>query len=347
MKAFDIRQFMHNVHREAGDTAFIASASWAELPDLLRLQGDTFVRAAYRFILGREADTAGLSQYRVRAESLPGKLRILLSLYCSPEHGRVAAWKYTITHFVQRIRDLFSTNTSRPPHTPQSCTQHRNMDKFYCAFENRYRDDFDAILTRLESRYSTVLERTESVGKSALDLGCGRGEAVAFFGAHGFQSTGVDGNTFSLKNAEDRGLNVVRGDLFAHLTSLPADSQAVVSAFHVIEHLPFERLLELIDEAWRVLRLGGVLLLETPNARNLLVTGGDFYRDPTHIRPIFPDTLDFLLNGSGFEGQAFFFDADERLVPSSSARLTEIQDYFHVSRDMAWIGRKTPTRLGW
>jgi O-antigen chain-terminating methyltransferase len=73
----------------------------------------------------------------------------------------------------------------------------------------------------------------------------------------------------------------------------------LVSAFHVAEHLPFELLFDLVHEAARVLRPGGVLLLETPNPENLLVATHTFYHDYTHRNPLTPSSLGFLLRYAG------------------------------------------------
>ena len=45
---------------------------------------------------------------------------------------------------------------------------------------------------------------------------------------------------------------------------------------------------------------GGVLILETPNPESLLAGSINFHRDPTHLRPVHPDTLAFLCESAGF-----------------------------------------------
>ena len=83
MEKFDCRAFMASVRREAGER--VAPASPRALLELLHLDGIDFLLAAYRTMLGREADPAGLRAYEARAASLPGRLRVLLSLLLSPE----------------------------------------------------------------------------------------------------------------------------------------------------------------------------------------------------------------------------------------------------------------------
>lgn len=70
------------------------------------------------------------------------------------------------------------------------------------------------------------------------------------------------------------------------------------SAIHVVEHL--HRLVDFMDEAWRILEKGGSLYIETPEA------GGDAdleFCDPTHVRCYRPYTW---INYFTLEGIANF-----------------------------------------
>ena len=73
-----------------------------------------------------------------------------------------------------------------------------------------------------------------------------------------------------------------------------------MTAFHVVEHLPFRVILDLLDQAVRVLKPGGVLILETPNPANLIVGANSFYLDPSHIRPLPSELLRFAVESRGF-----------------------------------------------
>ena len=70
---------------------------------------------------------------------------------------------------------------------------------------------------------------------------------------------------------------------------------------HVVEHLPIDALLALFRESARVLRRGGLLMIETPNAESILAAASDFWRDPTHIAPRHPAALTVLAREHGFE----------------------------------------------
>ena len=53
--------------------------------------------------------------------------------------------------------------------------------------------------------------------------------------------------------------------------------------------------------AWRALRPGGVLILETPNPLSLVVAARNFWLDPTHRRPVHPESLELSFELAGFE----------------------------------------------
>lgn len=173
---------------------------------------------------------------------------------------------------------------------------------FYHAFEERHRGPRDLIKTRLEV-YLPFLEPLKTVFEQpeALDLGCGRGEWLELLQEQGFKAQGVDQDEGMLSECKTLHLDVLHTDLLDYLSRMEANSLSVISAFHVIEHIPFESLRQLIDEAHRILKPAGLLILETPNTENLVMGTSSFYLDPTHQRPIPALLLSFLLEYAGFD----------------------------------------------
>jgi 2-polyprenyl-3-methyl-5-hydroxy-6-metoxy-1,4-benzoquinol methylase len=172
---------------------------------------------------------------------------------------------------------------------------------FYREFENKFRGSRELIKSRLKFYLPFVTPLVEADAKAkTIDLGCGRGEWVELMSEVGFDSKGVDLDASMLAGCEELGLSVEQGDAITCLTALSTASHSVVTAFHVIEHITFAQLQTVVSEAFRVLRPGGVLILETPNPENIIVGTASFYIDPTHNRPIPSQLLSFLVEHHKF-----------------------------------------------
>lgn len=173
-----------------------------------------------------------------------------------------------------------------------SSSASQRYSAWYLALENSLRGDVADIERRLEA-YLPCLDCAQvgQPGWPVLDLGCGRGEWLRLLRARGFLAQGVDTNEAMLECARSEGLAVFNADLIAALRAAAPSTIGAVTAFQVVEHLDPDTLLELFDQAWRVLHPGGVLLLETPNPENLQVGAYSFWLDPTHVRPIPPPLL--------------------------------------------------------
>lgn len=178
---------------------------------------------------------------------------------------------------------------------------HRVSDNFYRAFEDRYRGTRELIASRLRAYLPFVapLLTVYPQGQTA-DLGSGRGEWLELMKEVGFKPSGVDLDEGMLQACHERGLPAQQGDALTFLQALPDESQVVVSAFHVVEHVTFEQLQVLVSQAMRVLKPGGLLILETPNPENIVVATCNFYLDPSHLKPIPPSLLAFVVEYAGF-----------------------------------------------
>lgn len=175
-------------------------------------------------------------------------------------------------------------------------------ENFYSTFSDRHRGPRDLVKSRLETGYLPFIEPLKQLYPDcrALDLGCGRGEWLELLEARGFAPHGIDLDEGMLAACRERGFSVERQDAIAALTPIADESQVVVSGFHLVEHLPMETLQTLMREALRVLKPGGLLILETPNPENILVSTSGFFLDPTHQRPIPLHLLGFFAEYHGF-----------------------------------------------
>ena len=182
-----------------------------------------------------------------------------------------------------------------------------NTANFYRAFEDKYRGSREVIKKRIEFYLNFITPLKDYFAKNnqsnliTLDLGCGRGEFIELMLENNLTAMGIDLDDGMLKACKERGFNVENKDALTKLKETESNSILVVSAFHVVEHIPFEYLQELVKESYRVLMPGGLLILETPNPENIAVATCSFYTDPTHQKPIPPQLLSFVVEYNNFE----------------------------------------------
>ena len=174
-------------------------------------------------------------------------------------------------------------------------------DPFYKAFEDQHRGSRAMVKSQLQV-YLPVVQAVavQYPGAAALDLKCGRGEWLEILVEAGFDARGVDSELVMVEVCRQRGLNVQQAEALAALARCADASQVLVSGFQVAEQLPFEDLQQLVKEAFRVLKPGGVLILETPDPENIMVGTSYFHLDPRRLKPLPPLLLSYLAKYHGF-----------------------------------------------
>jgi 2-polyprenyl-3-methyl-5-hydroxy-6-metoxy-1,4-benzoquinol methylase len=191
----------------------------------------------------------------------------------------------------------------------------------YVGFEDLYRGSQDVIRARQEV-YLPLFARAADV----LDVGCGRGEFLDLLAARGVSARGLDLNHEMVEVCRARGLDVTESDALSYLRQLPDESLGGLIAAQVVEHLEPQYLLQCLDEFQRVLRPGSTMVLETINVACWLAFFESYLRDITHVRPLHPDTLTYLVTASGFVDVNVQFaaptDPANRLQPVSRAART-------------------------
>jgi O-antigen chain-terminating methyltransferase len=200
--------------------------------------------------------------------------------------------------------------TGRPPRTLSAPVAHDTSESdaltnndfagFYRAFEDNFRGSPAAIRKRQEAAYLRDFLPLAGSKAAVLDIGCGRGEWLSLLRDNGVRASGVDLNEEFVGLCREAELDVRAGDGIGYLASLPDEMLAGVTAFHVAEHLEMADLFRLLDRAHRVLIPGGLLVLETPNPTNITVGAANFWADLTHLKPLHPHTLAFLVGHRGF-----------------------------------------------
>ena len=255
-------------------------------------------------------------------------------------HSELVMQERRLTSLLEKAREQPPGAFNQPLVQLMSNEEDHLLDTLYAAFEDQFRGEREEVKRRLQV-YLPIL-KDAGIIEDVLDIGSGRGEWLELLKREGIKGRGVDRNRVFVDQCRERELEVLEEDALSYLRSLPEHSLSAVTSFHLVEHLPFETLIKLLDESIRVLKRGGLLILETPNPENFMVGSCNFYSDPTHRNPIPSPTLAFLL-----EARGLFRIKVMKLRPWDAARIegdseiiTRFNEYFYSAPDYGIIGWK-------
>lgn len=210
-------------------------------------------------------------------------------------------------------------------------------ESVYALFEDRFRGS----TAEVAEKQKVYLPFLRNLPGLVFDAGCGRGEFLRLLKEEGIAARGVDSSGLAARACRAAGLDVHEGDAIEALAASPSGSFGGVVAFQVVEHWPAAATFRFLAEARRVLAPGGVLIVESVNTDSLAAMKA-FYLDPTHVRPVPPEALRFLLDAAGFRDLRVEYlsplPAAEKLEETSpnDARLNALlfgpQDYAVIGR---------------
>jgi O-antigen chain-terminating methyltransferase len=213
----------------------------------------------------------------------------------------------------------------------------------YVGFEDRFRGSETEIRSRLAD-YVPYFEGASNV----LDVGCGRGELLDLLKAAGVSARGLDLNPEMVEVCRARGLDATAADALSYLNTLPDESLGGLLAIQVVEHLEPAYLQQFVQAAFYKLRPGATMVLETINPACWVAFFESYIRDLTHVRPIHPETLQYLLHASGFSSANIVYRAPiaeearlQKVAPSverfaeggASDRVAELATAFNRNMD--------------
>jgi SAM-dependent methyltransferase len=221
----------------------------------------------------------------------------------------------------------------------------------YLGFEDKFRGSSDDIRLRV-SEYLPFFTGARDV----LDVGCGRGEFLGLLRDQGITARGIDINGSMVDVCRQQGLDVTEADALSYLRAQPDRSLGGLFAAQVVEHLEPRYLTSLLDAAFDKLRPGSAIILETINPACWFAFFESYIRDITHVRPIHPDTLTYLLIATGFQHVDVRYRAPypehdklQRLAPHASlgdavdtlnANVERINRLLFTWLDYAAVGRR-------
>lgn len=187
-----------------------------------------------------------------------------------------------------------------PAHTGQQMlASDRLQSQQYAGFEDLFRGSEDEISSRMAD-YVGLFAGAHDV----VDIGCGRGEFLELLRGAGISAQGVDLNHEMVERCRAKGFTVTETDGLAFLQQAAPGSLGGLIACQVVEHLQPDYLMRFLAAAAEALRPGAPLVLETINPACWSAFFESYLRDLTHVQPIHPDTLKFLVIAAGFSGTA-------------------------------------------
>jgi SAM-dependent methyltransferase len=340
-----ITAYVDTKDRETAGTSLVLNASLSGLADNVAKRWESMSTREQRVSARMDALTAAHDDLRNTIGTLQQGLM-------------------TIKRELERMT-TFSSAPSQPVSDPGSrIPDPGSRDAFspaldaykYVGFEDQFRGSRDAIRQRFES-YVPLFEGRGTV----LDVGCGRGEFLDLLGARRIDARGIDLNHEMAEACRERGLDVKEADAVGYLSTLEDDSLGGIFSAQVVEHLEPAYLLRLLELACHKLRPGGRLVLETLNPACWVAFFESYIRDITHVWPLHPDTLKYLVVASGFTSARVEFRSpvppEDKLqafaAPEGAAALADLAEAFNSNveklnarmftyLDYAVIGDKAP-----
>ncbi|HEX9287243.1 MAG TPA: class I SAM-dependent methyltransferase [Thermoanaerobaculia bacterium] len=247
-------------------------------------------------------------------------------------HRRDAAQDARIAHL-----EILGT---RPPAAAATGAPRESLslpESVYALFEERFRGSS----TEVARKQKFYLPYVRGLPGPVFDAGCGRGEFLRLLRDEGIAARGVEASSVSAEACRAGGLDVTQGDAIEALAAAPTASLGAVVAFQVVEHWPAAATFRFLAEARRAIAPGGVVIVETVNTDSLAAMNA-FYLDPTHVRPVPPESLRFLCDAAGFRELSVELLAPlpaERRLEERSENDVRLNAILFGPQDYAVIGR--------
>jgi O-antigen chain-terminating methyltransferase len=206
----------------------------------------------------------------------------------------------------------------------------------YARFAERFRGS-EEYVTAGQQFYLPYFQGCRNV----LDIGCGRGEFLKMMRDAAIPARGVELSVESVAVCRAQGLEAEIADVYPYLAALAEGSLDGIFCSQVVEHLPPERLPELIRLCASRLAPGGVIAIETPNPECLAIFATHFYLDPTHTRPVPHPLLRFYLEEFGVGNiEVRRLSPARESMPALNSLPEDFRDAFFGALDYAVIGKK-------
>lgn len=231
------------------------------------------------------------SQITAELSGMQQKISDMLhQLACVKQDNKYLRFKASQSHMIESIE--VGQEDKQKLVINENMTRHLN----YFSFENTFRGPEEMVMKR-QRVYIPYFENKKNV----LDIGCGRGEFLQLLKVNNVEAAGIDINEEFVEYCQYNKLRASHKDALEYLKTVEDNSLDGIFIGQVVEHLSEEYLETLITETYRKLANGAYMIVETPNPKNLGIFSNSFYIDPSHVKPVHPEYLKYLMNQEGFE----------------------------------------------
>lgn len=186
-----------------------------------------------------------------------------------------------------------------------------HLQKSYSKPEQYFYANDETRAVQFWEKYAGRLERITGGKGKILDIGCGRGEFVYAMQQQGWNAFGIDVSSAFVQYAKKRyGIQVKNRDLLH--CNFRKNTFEVVRIFALLEHIFEPR--EMMREIHRILKPGGIVLIEIPNEGGLFFRIANWYfwnkGEVINLSPTFPPyhvlgftdkSIRYLLADTGFQ----------------------------------------------
>jgi 2-polyprenyl-3-methyl-5-hydroxy-6-metoxy-1,4-benzoquinol methylase len=165
-----------------------------------------------------------------------------------------------------------------------------------------------------QRKYANYFKPNEVV----VDIGCGEGSFLQALSEKRVRGIGIDSNSIKIKHCQSKGYEAFDTDGFEYISSFDEGLDGIFNA-HMIEHLDGENAVRFLVLCYNALKVGGKLIVITPNFEVEDVRKRNFWLSSTHIRPYPQQWLENAFKEIGFE-----------VIASGEDRDTTLKDTFIV-----------------
>ncbi|MEI9971611.1 MAG: class I SAM-dependent methyltransferase [Ignavibacteriota bacterium] len=251
-------------------------------------------------------------------------------------HTEIESIIHSELRLVRQRAQISAPPTAAPESFPAAAPVAAPLAFDYARFAERFRGSEDYVKAG-QQFYLPYFQGCQNV----LDIGCGRGEFLKMMRTAKVPARGVELSAESVAVCRSEGLDAEVADMYPYLAGLPEGSLDGIFCSQVVEHLPPERLPELIRLCASRLAPGGVIAIETPNPECLAIFATHFYLDPTHTRPVPHPLLIFYLEEFGVGSiEVRRLSPARDSMPSLNSLPEDFRESFFGALDYAVIGRK-------